>query len=300
MRRSLDALSVLSTDDLADYDVISDGPRSMESSIADLGAPLPFAGAEPAPLPSAREKFATVELTAEEIQTYVQRSLNASLAGGRGDDARTWRVYVDGMFGPLMPRDVLQLRQAKLSFPSVHLIVGVFSDEACEQHGLDPCLPHEDRCEVLRHCRWVDEVIPDAPWTVYDKFLRTRMIDFVAIDEGVSIDPDCDRDRLKGYDLVKSLRKSIATRKTNVSTPIPRHHNPFQGKVEEDKKESSPPEGGGTLKNIPASLRQAQEAMRMTEDPTTADTPPETGREVGEDTPFEEPRVDEFGTGQGI
>ena len=88
MRRSLDALSVLSADDLADYDVISDGPRSMESSIADLGAPPRFAGSEPAPLPSAREKFDTVTLTAEAIQAYVQRSLNASLAGGRGDDAQ--------------------------------------------------------------------------------------------------------------------------------------------------------------------------------------------------------------------
>ena len=104
MRRSLDVLSVLSTDDLADYDVISDGPRSMESSIADLGPPPRFAGGEPAPLPSAKEKFDTVGLTVEEIQTYVQRSLNVSQTGGRGDDSRTWRVYVDGIFGPLAPR----------------------------------------------------------------------------------------------------------------------------------------------------------------------------------------------------
>ncbi len=105
-------------------------------------------------------------------------------------------------------RDVLQLRQAKLSFPSVNLLVGVFSDDQCEQHNASPVLAHEDRCEVLRHCRWVDEVVPDAPWTLHEKFLRARQIDFVAIDEGTSIDPNCDRDRLKGYDLVKSLRKS--------------------------------------------------------------------------------------------
>ena len=49
--------------------------------------------------------------------------------------------------------------------------------------------------------------MPDAPWTLHEKFLRARQIDFVAIDEGTSIDPDCDRDRLKGYDLVKSLRE---------------------------------------------------------------------------------------------
>lgn len=106
-------------------------------------------------------------------------------------------------------RELLQLRQAKLSFPSVHLVVGVFSDDICEAHDVPVpvALPHQDRCEVMRHCRWVDEVTPDAPWTVHEKFLRTKHIDYVAIDEGVSVDPDCDRERLKGYDLVKSLRK---------------------------------------------------------------------------------------------
>ena len=103
-------------------------------------------------------------------------------------------------------RYVLQLRQAKLSFPAVQVVAGVFSDEACDAHGADTGgLVLEDRCEVLRHCRWVDEVVPDAPWTVDERFLRSRQVDFVAIDEGTSIDPDCDRDRLKGYDLVKSL-----------------------------------------------------------------------------------------------
>ena len=29
-----------------------------------------------------------------------------------------------------------------------------------------------ERYESLRHCRWVDEVIEDAPWIVDDHFLR--------------------------------------------------------------------------------------------------------------------------------
>ena len=106
MRRSLDALSVLSADDLADYDIISDGPRSLESSIADLGAAR-GCGGEPPPPPAARERFGdVVALSTEDIQTYVQRSLGAGRAGGGGkaDEARVWRVYVDGVFGPLTPR----------------------------------------------------------------------------------------------------------------------------------------------------------------------------------------------------
>ncbi len=102
-------------------------------------------------------------------------------------------------------RHALQFRQAKLSFPSVHLMVGVFSDSVCEHHGTEVTLPHVERCELVRHCRWVDEVIPEAPWTLDEVFLRARRIDYVAIDEGASVNPDFEKGRVKGYDLVKAL-----------------------------------------------------------------------------------------------
>lgn len=107
----------------------------------------------------------------------------------------------------LIPSHALQLRQAKLSFPLVHLLVGVYSDPLCEQHNSPASVPQLERCELLRHCRWVDEVVPEAPWTIDEAFLRSRKIDYVAIDEGISIDPACDNERLKGYDLVKGLRE---------------------------------------------------------------------------------------------
>ncbi|KAH9888846.1 hypothetical protein C8Q73DRAFT_708399 [Cubamyces lactineus] len=293
LRRSLDALSVLSTDDLADYDVISDGPRSLESSIADLGQVTRLAGSEPPPLPSAREKFDTVGLTAEDIQAYVQRSIGAVTS--RGDEARTWRVYVDGVFGPLTPRDVLQLRQAKLSFPSVHLLVGVFSDEVCEENNIAPHLPHADRCEVVRHCRWVDEVVPEAPWTLTEKFLRSRHVDYVAIDEGTSIDPDIDRERLKGYDLVKSLRKAIPTRRTYMSTPMPKSVDPFNKTAE--KVDPEPSADRGAVKGASASVAVEQGADPSADIRDALETPFE---EPPEPASFEEPKIDEFGTGHGV
>lgn len=103
-------------------------------------------------------------------------------------------------------RHALQLRQAKLSFSSVQLLVGVFSDDICAQHGVSIRTSHLERCELLRHCRWVDEIVPDAPWKLDEAFLSAMRIDYVAIDEGVSINPAYDKERVKGYDLVKSLR----------------------------------------------------------------------------------------------
>ena len=90
--------SVASADDLADYDIISEGPRSLESSITDLPTDVP----EPAPLPAAKDKFDTVCLTADEIQKYVRKALEGrSPAAIEYSEHRHTRVYVDGIFDGL-------------------------------------------------------------------------------------------------------------------------------------------------------------------------------------------------------
>ena len=110
----------------------------------------------------------------------------------------------------ILPSHALQLRQAKLAFPSVYLSVGVFSDEFCQLHQSHaPRIPHVERCEVVRHCRWVDEIIPDAPWAVDDQFVLQRRFDYIALEEGMSVDPACDRLRLKGYDAMKRIGSFI-------------------------------------------------------------------------------------------
>ena len=103
MRRSLDVSSALSSDDLAEYDIISEGQRSLESSIADLGlvdriAPEVY---EPAPSEVARARFMTPSLTPEDIQAYVRRELNPSGRLLVSEMSRTVRVYVDGQFDPV-------------------------------------------------------------------------------------------------------------------------------------------------------------------------------------------------------
>lgn len=40
----------------------------------------------------------------------------------------------------------------------------------------------EERYESLRHCKWVDEVVKDAPWTITADFLVKHKIDYVCHD----------------------------------------------------------------------------------------------------------------------
>lgn len=215
----MDSSSVLSDED---YDVISNpGQRSLESSIADLHHIPALNTYELPPSDAARERLSTVALSPVDIQAYVQNALNASSAGKYPRDNITLRVYVDGIFDVLTAGHAHQLRQAKLSFPSVHLIVGILSDEQCRAHNTTPHFSHLERCELMRHCRWVDEVLYDAPWTVNDRFIIDKRIDYLALEEGSSVNPEFDKERLKGYDVAKRLGRVLPTRMTTGLTAAP-------------------------------------------------------------------------------
>lgn len=60
------------------------------------------------------------------------------------------------------------------------------------------------RCEAVRHCRWVDEVVSDAQWVIDEEFLKKYDIDYVAHDE----DPYISAGHEDVYALVKRLGTS--------------------------------------------------------------------------------------------
>ncbi|CAK5267576.1 unnamed protein product [Mycena citricolor] len=227
--------SVLSDD--SDYDIVSP-----DASIADLGALPPPVIVEPQPSQDAQDTFnSTCNLTAEEIQSYVRAVLGLSLPVS---PTRPKRIYVDGIFDGLNVRHALQLRQVKLSFPNVWVIVGVFSDATCHRFGTPAVLPAVERGELLRHCRWVDEVLEDAPCTLDAAFLAAHNISYVAIEEGATVDPDTHKLRLKGYDELKRSGVVIPTRRTvgvaAASSPLPRPRTPL---VESDSDSPIPDPG---------------------------------------------------------
>jgi cytidyltransferase-like protein len=201
----MDSSNILSDDD---YDVISNpGNVSLDSSIC-----LEEAVSELAASQEAQDRFETVRWNACEIQAYIRKGLGISQPTSLN---KRVRVYVDGSFDAFDVGHALQLRQAKLAFPSVYLIIGVFSDDVLHQNNSKTSWPDVERIELVRHCRWVNEVIKDAPWEVTLQFLKERRIDFVAIDEGTTVDPACDKARVKAYDELKKHDKIIKTRRTS-------------------------------------------------------------------------------------
>ncbi|KAJ7222540.1 hypothetical protein GGX14DRAFT_532323 [Mycena pura] len=111
----------------------------------------------------------------------------------------------------------LQLRQAKLSFPSVYPLVGVSSDaQSTSAH----------RLEAVRHRRWGDEVVAEAPWII-------DRIDYVAHDEVQYAAVG----RADVYELCKSQGKFIPTQRVSTSELLERIVSGYRHQVFDDKLE---------------------------------------------------------------
>jgi len=174
---------------------------------------------EPEPAHASLAEFDPAKLTQEDIRAFVDKAI-------AGETTRTYkinkppvgrpvRVYADGVYDLFHFGHALQLRQAKMAFPSVYLLVGVCSDELVQEHKARTVMNHAERCEAARHCRWVDEVVEEAPWVIDADFVEKWEIDYVAHDD----DPYAASGHDDVYAYVKSQGKFIPTRRTpGVST----------------------------------------------------------------------------------
>ncbi|WP_433730458.1 adenylyltransferase/cytidyltransferase family protein [Actinoplanes sp. CA-051413] len=96
------------------------------------------------------------------------------------------RVYVD-MVGDLFhPGHVALLKAARQH--GDHLIVGVLSDEVVASYKRQPIMTLAERVAVIAACRYVDEVVPAAPFRVTLEFLDEHGIALVV--HGDDITPE--------------------------------------------------------------------------------------------------------------
>ncbi|CAN6460977.1 unnamed protein product [Victoria cruziana] len=127
------------------------------------------------------------------------------------------RVYADGIYDLFHFGHARSLEQAKKLFPNTYLLVGCCSDEVTHMYKGKTVMTESERYESLRHCRWVDEVIPDAPWVINKEFLDKHKIDYVAHDSLPYADASGAGKDV--YEFVKAAGKFKETKRTDgVST----------------------------------------------------------------------------------
>ena len=99
------------------------------------------------------------------------------------------RVYVD-MVGDLFHAGHVALLRAARELGD-HLVVGVLSDETATTYKRRPIMTLAERVAVIEACRYVDEVIPDAPNRLTREFLDEHKLALVVhgddVDAGAEV-----------------------------------------------------------------------------------------------------------------
>ena len=87
------------------------------------------------------------------------------------------RIYIDGAWDLFHAGHLQLFKEIKKKFN--YLIVGVHSDELMEKVKRRPIIPYEDRAEIIKSIKYVDEIVGKSPFpTIY--FIKKHKIDLIA------------------------------------------------------------------------------------------------------------------------
>jgi ethanolamine-phosphate cytidylyltransferase len=67
-----------------------------------------------------------------------------------------------------------------------YLIVGIHSDKSVESYKRKPIIEDSQRYEIVKSCRYVDEVVEDAPLVITRDFIEQNSIDCVVHGDDIS------------------------------------------------------------------------------------------------------------------
>lgn len=130
---------------------------------------------------------------------------------------RPVRVYLDGCFDLMHYGHANALRQAK-TLGDV-LVVGVNPDTDIKKYKGPPVMNDEERCALVEAVKWVDEVIPQAPYVLTKDFIQHlfthHRIDYIVHGDDPCLLPD----GTDAYDYPKRVgRFRVVKRTEGVST----------------------------------------------------------------------------------
>ena len=123
------------------------------------------------------------------------------------------RIYIDGCWDIMHSGHFNAIRQAKMLGKT--LVVGVHSDEEIIRNKGMPVMNNEERVAMVRACKWVDEVVENAPYSASIEWLDSVNCRYIAHGDDIAI--NCDGQ--DAYGLLKSAHRfKVIKRTEGIST----------------------------------------------------------------------------------
>ncbi|XP_037593102.1 ethanolamine-phosphate cytidylyltransferase isoform X5 [Cebus imitator] len=133
-----------------------------------------------------------------ELPGWLRRRCGAMIRNGRGavggaeqlapEGRRAVRVWCDGCYDMVHYGHSNQLRQARAM--GDYLIVGVHTDEEIAKHKGPPVFTQEERYKMVQAIKWVDEVVPAAPYVTTLETLDKYNCDFCVHGNDITLTVD--------------------------------------------------------------------------------------------------------------
>ncbi|EER04068.1 Ethanolamine-phosphate cytidylyltransferase, putative, partial [Perkinsus marinus ATCC 50983] len=96
------------------------------------------------------------------------------------------RGYIDGCFDIMHSGHYNAIRQAKAQCDI--LVVGIHSDSVITDNKAPPVMKQEERYELLKHIKWIDEILYDVPYAPSLATLERARADFCVHGDDMPVD----------------------------------------------------------------------------------------------------------------
>ena len=90
-----------------------------------------------------------------------------------------FNIYIDGIYDLFHAGHVTTLKNIKNMRDDVNLIVGVVNDNDAKEYKRLPIINENNRYLMLESCKYVDQVVKNAPMLVNESFVNEYNIDLI-------------------------------------------------------------------------------------------------------------------------